>query len=192
MFINKLLVKGGVWKSGVLSPTKSAALLDQDVLVIMRWTANLRKVDANPASDDDSNNDPEVKKAKASDTYDLFRKKILTGERAITWTLTETTGDTTRVIPEEDYLTRGEIYEDDEEVEDEDGEIKMQDRRVPTGFYTALYRHAAKSDSTYTITLTQNQGKSFCIHKFHMDVCSMQPLPHNWEKVKGVISTVVV
>lgn len=203
MKTNNLLVSSGEWSSTKFTCDKKPQETKDDVLVVFRFTCKLETLNPKTSlpfsedasfsdvSSDEDQDDEDVQEAKQSDTYSLFREDILKGARDIKWTLTETTPERhSRIIPEHRYLTRGGVYEDDMEIEDDEtGTTCTRDRVVPSGYYAGLYRDSTKQGSTFQISLKRKGKRAFFIRYFRVDVFNTQPLPHNWDVCKKQIVT---
>ncbi len=138
--------------------------------VIMRWIANLEKVNP-PTHSDGEDDDSDIEDAKSNGTYKMFRDDILRGAKDVTWKLVRhLPNGSSQIVPEKSYLRRMSWHEDDLEQQDiTTGEITTADRIVPDGFYSGLFREDEMQEEGTRYQFTLSWDKPFIIRKFRMD-----------------------
>lgn len=183
LWLNNVIVNK-IWKSPFLVARLASLSAREKCLVVMRFTANLEKVDRQGTPypktltaeqllymEDEEQKVELTQQAKETDTYELFRDDILRAARDVKWTLTQFCPDgSSLVVPNDKYLTCMSRYEDDLEQEDELGCMKMVERVVPDGFHTALYRETLPNGTKFQFELSS--PTPFVIRTFHMDAFS--------------------
>lgn len=183
LWLRNVLVKNS-WRSPVLVPQflYPPATKPEKCVIVMRFIANLEKVDrdgqpydedAEMESSDSDSDDQDIQDAKSNRTYEnqRFRNDILRGARHVKWTLMKILPNGEEVkVPNSVYLNRMSRYENDLEIEDEDGRSKYVDRMVPDGFNTALYKQTDLTGTKFRFELSNQEP--FLIRNFKMDVMS--------------------
>lgn len=181
LWLDHIIVRNK-WKSPILAPQfySPPSVMPSECTIVMRFVANLERLNAKGKpypdhtedldSEEELSDDEDIKDAKSSNTYEIFRDDILRGARPkhVKWRLIKILPNVDReVVPQSSYLTRKARYENDIEMQGDDGEIHYVDRIVPDGYNAGLYRQKDLTGTKFQFELSSENP--FLIRNFYMD-----------------------
>lgn len=189
-------VHSGKWQSPELDPILPNGMSQGDMCTVTirfmaaleRFTPKGKPFAENSSDEEEDWNDlaeklkgSDIEEAKSSNTFELHKKNIVRAARPrdVKWVFTKILQNGRRLeVPRLEYvLNRMECYEEDIEMEDEDGKetTRTITREVPSGLNSGLYQFSNPAGTKFQFELISKKRKPFLIRKFVVDRLSATP-----------------